>query len=230
MARTLVPVTSLTPPKATLTTALAGANNDLVYTARTGGSGGNSITVAYIVAGASTALSVTVAGFAITVNVATDGASAATSTAAQVSAAVAANNDANALVSVANSGADTGAGIVAALAATALAGGRFATAQPTLINGDSVNDHYITGNTGIEVIEVVSTDAAAQTVTVQFAPGAVGVASLTGVTESIAIGETRILGPFLPRLFNQNASGDVYFDPAVSNTLDFRAYEVVTAV
>lgn len=114
---------------ATLTTSLAGANNDLKYTAFNGedtavrGSAGNAVRVRYVVAGASTALSVSVSGNDITVNVATDGASAATSTAAQIATAV--NNSATASkkVSVANATGNDGTGVVTALAFTALTGG-----------------------------------------------------------------------------------------------------------
>lgn len=112
-----------TSVKAVLTTALAGANNDMTFTADTAGAGGNAITVAYVVAGLSTSLSVAVVGTAITVNVATDGAGAATSTAAQVKTAIEASGPAAALVDVANAGGNDGTGVVAALAATPLAGG-----------------------------------------------------------------------------------------------------------
>jgi hypothetical protein len=108
---------------ATLTTALTGTNNDLTYTARAGGTPGNSVTVAYVVAGLNTALSVTVAGSAITVNVATDGAGAATSTANQVRTAVLASAAAMALVSNVTLAEAAGTGVVTALAATALTGG-----------------------------------------------------------------------------------------------------------
>lgn len=109
---------------ASLTTALTGTNNDLTYTSKAASASGNSITVRYVVAGASTALSVSVSTNAITVNVATDGSSAATSTAAQVKAAVDASTPAAALVSVANAPGNDGTGVVTALAATALTGGR----------------------------------------------------------------------------------------------------------
>jgi hypothetical protein len=109
--------------KAAMTTALTGANNDMTYTADTAGVGGNSITVAYVVSGLSTALSVAVVGTAITVTVATDGAGAATSTAAQIKTAIEASGPAAALVDIANAGGDTGAGVVTAMAATPLAGG-----------------------------------------------------------------------------------------------------------
>lgn len=109
--------------QASLTTALAGTNNDLTYTAKLDTTAGNAITVAYVVAGANTALSVSVTGNAITVNVATNGASAAVSTAAQVRDAVNAHAAASSLVSVQNAAGNDGTGVVAALSATALSGG-----------------------------------------------------------------------------------------------------------
>lgn len=111
------------PAYAAYTTALAGANNDVVFTAKNAGVEGNNVTIRYVVAGTNTPLSVSVTGTAITVNVATDGGGAATSTSSQVQAAIAASAPANALVSVANAGADTGAGVVAALSVQSLAGG-----------------------------------------------------------------------------------------------------------
>lgn len=108
---------------ATLTTACAGTNNDLVYSAKNRGTGGNSITVAYVVAGNNTPLTVSVSTNAITVNVATNGGGTATSTAAQVKAAIEASTPAAALVSVANNTGNDGTGVVAAFTAAALAGG-----------------------------------------------------------------------------------------------------------
>jgi hypothetical protein len=109
---------------ATMTTALAGANNDMTYTADVAGSGGNSITVRYVdPAAISQALGVVVVGNAITVNLATDGAGAITSTAAQVKSAIDGSAPAAALVDVANAGGNSGAGVVTAMAATALSGG-----------------------------------------------------------------------------------------------------------
>lgn len=107
---------------AALTTVLTGTNNDLVFTAKAKGVSGNSITVAYIDPGVETATeSVVVTGSAIAVTLRS--VSSVLSTATQVKAAIEANAEASALVSVANSGADTGAGSVIALAATALTGG-----------------------------------------------------------------------------------------------------------
>lgn len=110
---------------ALLTTALLGSNNDLKYSAVAGqGDGANGITVAYVDPGApSAALSVVVAARVITVNLATDGGSVITTTAAQIAAAIALSIPASRLVTVVNAPGNDGTGIVTALAATHLAGG-----------------------------------------------------------------------------------------------------------
>jgi len=73
---------------AALTTALSGSNNDLVYTAKQSGLGGNDISVRYVNPGtASATLSVSVASKAITVNLATGAGTAQVETAAVTSAA-----------------------------------------------------------------------------------------------------------------------------------------------
>jgi hypothetical protein len=108
---------------AALSTNLTGANNDLTFTAKTAGTGGNSITITYVVSGLNTALAVNTVGNNITVTVATDGAGVATSTAAQVKTAIEANTAGNALVSITNKAANDGTGVVTALAQTNLAGG-----------------------------------------------------------------------------------------------------------
>ena len=230
MARTLIPTTDVTPTKATLTTSLTGSQNDLLFTAKKGGAWGNSIQVEYLNAGASQSLAVTVRGFVISVTLETDGSSVIQSKAAEVMAAIVALVDAAQLVDVENAPANDGTGLVTALAATALAGGAYGISQPALTNGDATNDHYLTGNDGDVILEVVSTDAGAQTVTLHYAARALG-GGVTTTPEvySVAAGATRILGPFPTALFNQNAAGDVYFDPSVSSTLDFRAYRVARA-
>jgi hypothetical protein len=107
---------------AALTTALAGANNDMVFTAKTKGVLGNTITIRYVDPGVEAAAEiVTLVGKAITVTLRS--VSGTLSTAAQVKTAIEANAAAHALIGCANSGADTGAGAVIALAATALTGG-----------------------------------------------------------------------------------------------------------
>jgi len=130
---------------ATLATALAGADNDIVWRAVVGGAAGNDITIEYVdPAGVDQLLAVTVLGTAITISLATGGGGAITSTANDIIAEVAATPAAAALVTGANHGADTGAGVVTAMAATALAGGAdlmalygpFESARFTQDNGD----------------------------------------------------------------------------------------------
>lgn len=227
MARVLVPLTDLTPPKASLTTALTGTNNDLTFTAKKGGPGGNSIRIEYVVAGNNTPLTVVVSGYDITVNVATSGAGAATSTAAQIMTALQSNSDVQRLIDVANAASNDGTGVVTALSLTALSGGRLSTAQPALTNGDATNGHYITGADEYTVVEVVSSDASDRTVTVEFSPHYGALVDVPGSAETIPAGATRTLGPFEAAAFHQNASRDVYFTPSVANTLDFRAYRTV---
>lgn len=109
---------------AKLTTAMAGSNNDLQFVAKNAGSAGNNIRVRIVVAGASTALSVSVSSNDITINSATSAGSAATSTAAQVRTAVLASSPAMALLgSVENATGNDGTGVVAAFAFTNLSGG-----------------------------------------------------------------------------------------------------------
>src|SRR5262245_34450257 len=229
MARTAVAVTDLRPATASLTTALAGSNNDLTFTARRGGTWGNSISVAYVDPGGTTAtLSVTVAGFAITVNLGR-ASSAINSTAADVTSAIQSSLDASSLVTVANAGSDDGTGLVIALAATSLAGGTWAVTLPALTNGDATNKHYFTGNDGRVILRVVSSDAGTQPVTVNRSPTLGGGVPATAETISVTAGVTREIGPFATSEFNQNSSGDVYFEPSVSNNLDFLAYRVTQA-
>lgn len=121
---TVVPAVSATEAEsAELVTGVVGDDNAIHWTSRIPGSNGNDISVAIVVAGNNTALSVAVAAGVITVNSATDGAGAATSTADQVKTAVEADPEADALVTVADEGASDGSGVVAAVAATPLAGG-----------------------------------------------------------------------------------------------------------
>lgn len=226
MSRTLVPVTDYEPVAASLTTALTGSDNDLVFTAKAGGQWGNDIEVAYIdPGGVSATPSVVVAGPLITVNLGR-AASAINTTAARIITLIESSADARALVSVALKAGEDGSGVVTALAATPLAGGTYGVAQVAVVNGDATNDHYLTGNDGRVVLQVVSSDAGVQTVTVKRAPAFLAGVTLEDEVISIPAGETWNLGPFPSDEFNQNSSGDVYFDPSVSNTLDFRAYRV----
>lgn len=100
---------------------------NIIYTARNAGTDGNSITVTVVdPAGNNAALSVAVVGSAITVNLATDGASAPTSTGAQVLAALQASATASALATFKGTG-DMST-VQAAAASAPLTGGANATA------------------------------------------------------------------------------------------------------
>lgn len=113
-----------TQVQASYTTVLAGANNDLVFTAVPLGTLGNGISVTYVDPGGATAtLGVVVSGRDITVNLGR-AASAINTTGTLLAAAIAAAPAAAALVTVANSGADTGAGLVIALSKQSLSGGK----------------------------------------------------------------------------------------------------------
>lgn len=106
------------------TTVLVGANNDLVFTATTAGTDGDDIDIIYVDPGVALAsLSVVVDDEEITVNLATGAGGAITSTAAEVMAAVNEQLDSQKLVTVTNSGADTGAGVVTAMSKQDLASG-----------------------------------------------------------------------------------------------------------
>jgi hypothetical protein len=226
MPRVIVPVTEVQPPKAVLTTTLAGNNNDITYTAVAGGQGGNNVRVRYVVSGANQPLSVVVEGFDITVNSATDGASAATSTGATVLAALQQRADVTQMVTVAHAAGNDGTGVIAGFAFANLTGGALVTAQPSAVTADSTNDHYFTGNDGQVELLVVSTDGSSRTVSVFYAPSLEPGVTIAPSVETIPAGATVHLGPFDPRKFNQNLSKDVYFDPSVSTTLTFRALRI----
>jgi len=100
-------------------------NNDLTFTARAPllGPLGNLITIEYVDPGGTTAsLSIVVSGTRIVVNLAR-ATSAISTIASDIITAIAANAQANALVSVANKTGNDGTGLVEALAQTNLAGG-----------------------------------------------------------------------------------------------------------
>jgi hypothetical protein len=104
-----------------LVTSLTGTNNDLAIIARDPAV--TDVTVALVdPSDTNQSLSVEVTDHDIVVNLATDGAGAITSTAAQVAAAIAAHAAAKELVVVANASGNDGTGVVTALAETGLAG------------------------------------------------------------------------------------------------------------
>lgn len=130
---TALPGSKLFTNAATLTTNIAGDNNDMVFTAKVNAAyagPGNDRAIAYLNPGALTAnCSVAVvpddSQNRVTINVTLkhDGTNII-ATAAEVKAAIEASPEAAALVSIAYANSDTGAGIMTAMDATPLAGGK----------------------------------------------------------------------------------------------------------
>lgn len=110
---------------ASLVTGKVADNNAILFTAREAGEDGNDLSVEILNTGKGKSLSVDVDGDKIVITAATNevGAGEITSTAAQVEAAVLEHDTASQLVTAVNSGASSGAGVVAAVATTNLAGG-----------------------------------------------------------------------------------------------------------
>jgi len=110
---------------ASLVTGKVADNNAILFTAREKGKGGNSLTIAILNTGKGKALAVDVDGDDIVITAATNevGAGEITSTAAQVEAAILEHDTASQLVTAVNSSTSSGAGVVAAVAKTSLAGG-----------------------------------------------------------------------------------------------------------
>lgn len=143
-------VTAAAAVAATLATGSVGANTGITWTADEAGTAGNSIRIQLRdPAGNSQALSVDVDGDDIIVSLATNGGGAITSTAAQVIAAVLEDNTASQMVNAANTGASSGAGVVSAVALTALAGGSEATSD-NAVNGRALTAATLAG----DIIEV----------------------------------------------------------------------------
>ena len=127
--------------KASLRIGVVASNNALTFTSKLDGELGNSSSIRLVHPGTNNAtLSISVSGRDVTVNLATGPSGAITTTATQLQTAIAANASANALFTVTNTGASTGAGIVAALRRTQLAGGLddvFPLNTPVLVPGDA---------------------------------------------------------------------------------------------
>lgn len=126
--------------KASLTTALTGANNDLKFTAKKGGIGGNAITITYSDPGGTTASeSVSVSGNAITVHLAR-ASSAISSTGNTILASIAGSTGASALVTAALAAGNDGTGLVIALSSTPLASGADDTVELEFISESNAID------------------------------------------------------------------------------------------
>lgn len=124
---------------AKLVTGKVADNNAILWTARDGGEDGDDLSIAILNTGKEKALSVDVDGDKIIVTAATNnvGAGEITSTATLVEAAILEHDVASQLVTAVNSGASSGAGVVAAVAETPLAGGSDAEG-PTAVVGKAL--------------------------------------------------------------------------------------------
>lgn len=162
--------------KATAAIGVLASNNAQTITAKLAGVAGNNISLRLLKPLTnSAALSVAVVGNAITVNLATSGAGAITTTATQLAAAIAGNAAANALVGVANTGASTGAGVVAALPTTFLAGGvdeAFPLNTPVMIAGSRLEASKLgTGGTLPDAMDSIFDQIGAVVVVVRVEEG-----------------------------------------------------------
>lgn len=186
---------------ATLLTGVVASNNALTWTAVTAGKAGNNITVHLKDPKAnSQALSVSVSGTVITVNLATGIGGAITSTAAQVITAITASVQAAALLSVANTGVSTGASAVTAtVKAKPLAGGAdeaFPLNTPVLIAGnrveaaklDTVGDKQ---GTLPDAIDAIFDQTGAMIVVIRVTEGADAAATLSNVIGGVSVGGQR---------------------------------------
>lgn len=128
---------------ATLNTGVVGNNNAITFTAKVAGTIGNATKVQLKdPAGNDKPLVVNIVGDVVEVSLATGPAGAITSTAALIIAAVNAHLTAKTLVTAANTGASTGAGVVVAVAATPLVGGTDGSAKDA--EGVLLNDVDVT--------------------------------------------------------------------------------------
>lgn len=174
---------------ATLTSDMTNANADITLTADTAGAAGNDITIVYVDPGdINQALAVSLVGTDITVDLATDGAGAITSTANLIKTALDNDVDIAALIGVTVQG--TGLGVVNALAEAPLTGGRDKSAGNVVITG--------TDEAGAALTETVALNG---TTTVNGTKAFAGISSVTlpltanpAATDTVAVGRANKLG------------------------------------
>jgi hypothetical protein len=156
---------------ATLTTALTGANNDLVFTAAVTGLAGREITITYTdPAAPGVSESVAVSGRRITFTLSTDGSSVITSTGDSLKATLLASAEASALVTAADAGANDGTGVVTALAETALSGGAGATWAIRPMSGNGVDVYLDATSAGLGTTKLTRVLSAEWTLGNRFSP------------------------------------------------------------
>lgn len=179
--------------KATLLTGLVGSNNALTITSKLDGELGNSISLTLRDPKAnSQALSISVSGRDITVNLATSVAGAITTTATALKTAIEANATANALIGLANTGASTGAGVLTALRRAQLSGGlddAFPLNTPVLVAGDQALAAKLgTAGTLPDAMDGIFDQTGAVVVVVRVAQGVDDAATITNVIGGVDSG------------------------------------------
>lgn len=168
------------------------SNNAVTFTAANEGVAGNGISVKLVNPNANNAaLSVTVDGLQIVVNLATSAGGAITTTATQLIAAIAANTAAAALVTASNTGASTGAGVVPVVARTFLAGGldeAFPLDTPVLIAGSRAHAGKL-GETGTlpRALDGIFDQTGAVVVVVRVAEGVDDAATMANVIGGVNV-------------------------------------------
>jgi uncharacterized protein len=203
--------------KATLLTGVIGTNNALTFTAKLLGTLGNAITVNLRApTGNNVPLAITVTGRAIDVTLATGAGGTVTTTATQLTTAIAGNVAANALVGVANTGASTGAGIVAATSgAQFLDGGiddAFPLNVPVLIAGSRAEAAKLgTAGTLPSALDSIFDQAGAVVVVIRVAQGADDAAT----TANIIGGTNATTGQFEGVHALRGAESVVGFSPRI---------------
>jgi len=109
---------------AALSTALAGADNDLVWTSKAYGADGNAYSVEYVdPEDVDQVLAITLAGTVVTVSLATEGAGVITTTGDEIKTEVGNVTEVDDLFTVTDKAANDGSGVVTAMAAAPLTGG-----------------------------------------------------------------------------------------------------------
>lgn len=98
---------------------------------------------------------------------------------------------------------------------------RVGVAPPSQTNADSTNKHTLANN-GLTLLEIVSSDAGAQTVTFDIVTATVDGVAVPAKSVAVPAGATRYVGPF-PTAFYSSV---VNVNPSVSTTLKFRAYSL----
>lgn len=103
---------------------------------------------------------------------------------------------------------------------------RSGTTPISATTSDSTNKHSFT-NTADVYLEIVSSDAGSQTVTIKANPSYTSDGLVVSdLVITVAAGATKLAGPFKIYTFRQNSAGLTYVDPSVSTTLAIRAWRL----